>query len=75
MRRPSGESEIPDFTTWNDRRGSGLPSNSISPEWYGTCPMTALISVDLPAPLAPMTETISPAGMDSDTLSSARIAP
>ncbi|SLN77900.1 hypothetical protein MAA5396_05129 [Marinovum algicola] len=39
---------------------TGLPSNSTVPSSGITAPETALISVDLPAPLSPITARISP---------------
>jgi hypothetical protein len=43
-----------------ERKWIGLPSIRISP-WSGaTAPVMALINVDLPAPLSPITARISP---------------
>ncbi len=42
-----------------DRKCTGLPSSRISPLSGMTAPHSALISVDLPAPLSPITARIS----------------
>ena len=43
------------------------PSQSTCPDRTGTNPYTALNTVDLPAPLGPITQTISPARTSRST--------
>ena len=53
----------------------GSPRNRTSPEAAGTRPMMARSVVDLPAPLAPISVTISPAPSVNETPFKASIAP
>jgi hypothetical protein len=52
-----------------------FPSNSIRPERARGRPKIVIIRVDLPAPLAPIRATISPALMSRSTPFSASILP
>ena len=62
MRRPSGTCTRPRRTTCSgDRPSIGAPSNSIRPAEARWIREMHISVVDLPAPLAPISETISPA--------------
>ena len=63
MRRPSGDCAMPSRAIWCV--GSSVmscPSNRMRPWRARGLPKIVIISVDLPAPLAPMSVTISPFG-------------
>ena len=61
MRRPSGTSEMPERVTCSgERPRSDSPASRISPRRASTSPMIACSVVDLPAPLGPISPTISP---------------
>ncbi len=60
MWRPSGTSATPERAICSGAPRSGAPRSRISPRWTGTRPMIALSVVDLPAPLGPISPTISP---------------
>src|SRR5579863_5265399 len=51
------------------------PSSRISPSSWPKTPDTALMTVDLPAPLSPASATTSPGNTSNETLSSACTAP
>ena len=51
------------------------PSSRMRPPAAGTRPMMALIVLDLPAPLAPTSRTVSPSGTSMDTPDSAVMPP
>ena len=53
----------------------GLPSTTISPPSGSVRPASTLISVDLPAPLAPTSPCTSPGTIDSETPRSACAPP
>ena len=75
-RRPSGESAMPRATISGvSRRSMRSPSNQISPLSIGCSAMIAFSVLDLPAPLDPISETISPVPISSDTPFSARRPP
>src|SRR6185437_2231103 len=57
------------------RRAIDLPSNLMSPDDAGRRPMTVFNSVLLPAPLAPISATISPAPTVSETPCSTFVRP
>ena len=50
-----------------DRVARSRPSKRILPPQDRTAPMTALISDDLPAPLAPTSSTVSPSATAIET--------
>jgi len=59
--RPSGTSEQPRAAVASVRsRRTSSPWKSTSPAWARTSPVMVRRRVDFPAPLAPMSETISP---------------
>ena len=61
MRRPSGECAIPiSATSWPARVWISWPPKRIVPIFGGTMPEMERSVVDLPAPLEPMSVTISP---------------
>ena len=61
MRRPSGLWAMPRAaTSWPFNPDTRCPSNLISPRFSLINPEIARIVVDLPAPLPPMSVTISP---------------
>ena len=61
MRRPSGEWAIPmSATSWPARVWISCPAKRIVPSFGGTMPEMERSVVDLPAPLEPMSVTISP---------------
>src|SRR4029453_13778654 len=57
------------------RRVRSRPSNDKLPDATGCSPATALMSVDLPAPLGPTTHTSSPDATSMETPRSAVAAP
>ena len=57
------------------RRPIEVPSKRMSPADSVTSPMTVLSSVLLPAPLAPISATISPAATSSETPCSTGVDP
>ena len=62
IRRPSGTRAMPSATrSWAATLASDRPSKRISPERTGNRPAIVFSSVDLPAPLAPMTAAVSAA--------------
>ena len=73
-RLPSGTSAIsPEATIAAvERRARSTPANRMFPSTRSACPTIAVSSVDLPAPLAPMIATISPAATVRSTRSTAR---
>ena len=75
-RRPSGQSAMPRDTILCAGTPTRLsPSNSIEPVRGRKIPATVFSVVDLPAPLAPMSVTISPALTSNDTPLTAWIDP
>ena len=75
-RRPSGEIAIPCRMIWCvDIPVMSLPSNSTRPDDARGVPHTVIISVVLPAPLLPISVTISPLFTSIDTPASASTAP
>ena len=74
-RRPSGTRASPPCTAFQVRVERGQPSSRMVPPASFTRPISAFIKVDLPAPLAPMTETISPSMSERENPESAAIAP
>ena len=61
MRRPSGDCTMPSRTiSWVGSSVMSRPSNRIRPALRARVPKIVIISVDLPAPLAPISATISP---------------
>src|SRR5262245_27940709 len=75
-RRPSGTSAMPRATTaWAGSFPIGSPSNRMASRRDAMTPAMHLSSVDLPAPLAPMTATTSPGGTRSETPNSAWKSP
>ena len=77
MPRPSGTSTMPVAHELVRRpsSASAAPSKRTSPPAAGTRPVMARSVVVLPAPLAPMSVTISPCPSVSETPFSAWIAP
>ena len=75
-RRPSGDWEIPLLTTsWADAFVMSRPWNRIRP-WRGwLMPLIDRSVVDFPAPLAPMSVTISPCRTSIEIPLSASIVP
>ncbi len=72
-RRPSGTCEIPRRTMASAARPViSCPSIRTRPAAGTISPEMARSRVDLPAPLGPMTETISPARTFNETRSRAR---
>ncbi len=61
--------------SWAAMLASDRPSNRISPERTGNRPAIVFISVDLPAPLAPMTAAVSAAPTVIETSNSAWKSP
>ena len=74
-RRPSGEIAILPHDLVRRHRGDVLPSNSTRPDDARGVPHTVIISVVLPAPLLPISVTISPLFTSIDTPASASTAP
>src|SRR5262249_42607486 len=75
-RRPSGTSAMPRATTaWAGSSPIGSPSKTMASRRDAITPAMHLSSVDLPAPLAPMTAITSPGGTRSDTPNSAWKSP
>ncbi len=76
MRRPSGDCAMPSRAI--SCVGSCVmsrPSNTMRPGCARGLPKIVIISVDLPAPLAPMSVTISPAGtVDVDVVQRGDVA-
>ena len=61
MRRPSGDCAMPSAaTSWPGSPVISTPWNSMCPVLGGTMPEIERSVVDLPAPLEPMSVTISP---------------
>ena len=76
IRRPSGDWAMRSRAiSWVGTSVMSWPSNSIWPERARGRPKIVIISVDLPAPLAPISATISPALMSMSTPFSASILP
>jgi hypothetical protein len=76
MRRPSGDCAI--FIraiSWVGSCVMSRPSNVMVPLRARGLPQMVIISVDLPAPLAPISATISPWPTSTSTPLSAAIAP
>ena len=76
IRRPSGDCAI--FSRaiwWVGMSVMSRPSNRIVPALARGLPKIVIISVDLPAPLAPISATISPALISRSTPFSASIFP
>ena len=75
-RRPSGDCAMPRFTIWCAGTDvMSLPWNRIDP-WRGRLrPLIERSVVDLPAPFAPSSVTISPSRTSSEIPLSAWIAP
>src|SRR3712207_288609 len=61
--------------SWGDSNRTGSPSNEISPVSGGKTPVIALINVDLPAPLSPISATTSPERTSKSTSFKACTAP
>src|SRR5437870_1825113 len=75
-RRPSGTMAIPRSQKQCDGNcDKSSPSNANAPATMRLSPATTLISVVLPAPLGPTTQTSSPARIVNDTSHSAVAAP
>ena len=75
-RRPSGDCEMPSFTmSWGAACVMSLPWNEIEPlrGWFS--PLIERSVVDLPAPFAPISVTISPSRTSSEMPLSAWIEP
>ena len=76
MRRPSGDWAMPiSATVWPGRPWISAPLNTIRPVRGGTIPEIERRVVDLPAPLAPMSVTISPSLTSSEIPLRASIEP
>ena len=76
MRRPSGDWAIPiSATWWPGMSWISRPSKTILPVRGGTIPEIERSVVDLPAPLAPISVTISPSWTSSEMPLSASIEP
>jgi hypothetical protein len=76
MRRPSGDWAIPiSATAWPGMFWISRPLKTILPVRGGTIPEIERSVVDLPAPLAPMSVTISPSRTSSEMPLSASIEP
>ena len=76
MRRPSGAWLIAmRMISWVGRCVMSWPSKVIVPERARGLPQIVIISVDLPAPLAPISVTISPSLTSRSTPRSAMILP
>ena len=76
IRRPSGDCAIPiSATVWPGRPWISAPLKTIRPVRGGTIPEIERSVVDLPAPLAPMSVTISPSLTSSEMPLSASIEP
>ena len=74
--RPSGDCEMPSFTT--SCGGSVVmswPRKTMRPRRGGLRPLIERSVVDLPAPFAPISVTISPSRTSSETPFSAWIEP
>ena len=68
MRRPSGTMAIPrPSRRWAGTPSSGRPSKATVPVLCCWRPATVRSRVDLPAPLAPITATVSPSATRTDT--------
>ena len=75
-RRPSGDCEMPMPTiSCGGRRVMSLPRNVIVPSRGWLSPLIERSVVDLPAPLAPISVTISPSRTSSEMPFSASIVP
>ncbi len=76
IRRPSGEWEMDICAiSWVGVRVMSMPSNRIWPFVACGLPQMVIISVVLPAPLAPIMVTISPCATSTLTARSAWILP
>ena len=77
MRRPSGTCEMPSATSGPARCAGDVAAVEADPRRRAgrEQPATARSSVDLPAPFAPISVTISPGCTSSETPCSAWIAP
>ena len=76
MRRPSGDWLIDSrMISWVGIRVMSMPSKTIGPSRARGVPQMVIISVDLPAPLAPIRVTISPWLTSRSTPRSAMILP
>ena len=76
MRRPSGAcASLSRAISWVGVCVMSWPANVIEPSRARGLPQTVIISVDLPAPLAPISATISPALMSRSTPLIASILP
>ena len=76
MRRPSGDWAMPiSATSWPARPWISAPWKTIVPVRGGTMPEIERSVVDLPAPLAPMSVTISPSLTSIEMPLSASIEP
>ena len=74
--RPSGDWEIPSCTmSCGGMRVMSCPSNRTAPSRAGVSPEIDRSVVDLPAPLEPMSVTISPSSTFSETPFSASMWP
>ena len=74
-RRPWGTNDMPSWTISWVAASSGLFRHQTVPSTTGASPMIAFSTVDLPAPLGPMTAIISPGATPSDTSLSAATTP
>jgi hypothetical protein len=76
MRRPSGDCAMRKCAiSWVGTSVMSRPSYRIWPARARGLPKIVIISVDLPAPLAPISATISPALISTSTPFSASILP
>jgi hypothetical protein len=76
MRRPSGDCAMRiRAISWVGISVMSAPAKVILPARARGLPKIVIISVDLPAPLAPMSATISPSWTATSTPLSARILP
>jgi len=76
MRRPSGACEIRSLAiSWVGSPVMSRPSKWMRPSRARGLPKIDIIKVDLPAPLAPISATISPSFTSTSTPLSAMILP
>ena len=76
MRRPSGACAMRSRAiSCVGRRVMSCPSNTIEPSRARGLPKIVIIRVDLPAPFAPISVTISPSATSMSTPFSATILP
>ena len=76
MRRPSGDCAIRRRAiSWVGKLVMSWPAKVIEPSRARGLPQIVIISVDLPAPLAPISATISPSPTSTSTPLSAAMLP